>query len=136
MSMVVKQTPPPSRLSPPSSRSLLLCLALFVFAWGLQYKLSLYDPPQSQSHCVPAAKLLSKNERASKIENLLERSADVVGRGKHSVLSQVYVLFLLTLDPCAAPASRSRVIRPEQFVVPSSCTGMTAFFFRPPPILT
>ena len=39
-----------------------LSLALCVFAWGLQYKLSLYDPPQAASHQVPQAKLLSKNE--------------------------------------------------------------------------
>jgi hypothetical protein len=113
----------------------LLCLALFVFAWGLQYKLSLYDPPQSQSHSIPAAKLLSKNERASVVENLLERSTDVVGRGSHSVLSQVYVLFVFPLNSCVALAKRSRARRPEKFVTPSSYTGLTAFFFRPPPIL-
>lgn len=40
-----------------------LGLALSVFLWGLQYKLSLYDPPQAASHQVPIAKLLSKNEQ-------------------------------------------------------------------------
>jgi hypothetical protein len=114
----------------------LLCLALFVFAWGLQYKLSLYDQPRSQSHSVPAAKLLSKNERASEIDSLLERSTDVAGRGKHSVLSQVYVLFVLTLDPLVALARRSGARRLERCVAPSSYTGLTAFFFRPPPSLT
>lgn len=132
--MVLNQSAP-TRLSPPRSSSLLLCLALFVFAWGLQYKLSLYDPPQSQSHSVPAAKLLSKNERASEIENVLVRSTDVAGRGKHSVLSQVYVLFFLILDTGIALAGRSGAKRPEQFGDPWSYTGLTAFFFRPPPIL-
>jgi hypothetical protein len=126
----------PSRVRPPRSSSLLLCLALFVFAWGLQYKLSLYDPPQSQSHSIPAAKLLSKNERAGVVENLLERSTDVGGRGKHSVLSQVYVLFVLTLGPGGAIARRSGARRPEEFVASSSYTGLTAFFFRPPPTLS
>ena len=34
-----------------------------VFAWGLRYKLSLYDPPHSMSRHMPAAKLLTGNER-------------------------------------------------------------------------
>lgn len=38
-------------------------LALCVVSWGLGYKLSLYAPPQSNSHLLPHAKLLSKNER-------------------------------------------------------------------------
>ena len=42
-----------------------LGLAISVFAWGLQYKLSLYDPPHSTSHEIPEAKLLSRNEQAT-----------------------------------------------------------------------
>jgi hypothetical protein len=41
-----------------------LGLAICVFSWGLQYKLSLYDPPQAVSHQFPTAKLLSKNEQS------------------------------------------------------------------------
>ena len=133
--MVLNRTPP-DRLSPPRSSSLFLWLALFVFTWGLQYKLSLYDPPQSQSRSIPAAKLLSRNEQASGIESPLERSTDAAGKDKHSALSQVYVLLVLTLDPWVAIAGRSGARRPEQSVGPSSYTGLTAFFFRPPPILT
>lgn len=41
-----------------------LGLAICVFSWGLQYKLSLYDPPQAASHQIPSAKLISKNEQS------------------------------------------------------------------------
>jgi hypothetical protein len=41
----------------------LAVLGLCVFAWGLKYKLSLYDPPRAISHHMPAAKLLTGNER-------------------------------------------------------------------------
>jgi hypothetical protein len=41
----------------------LVLLGICVFAWGLRYKLSLYDPPHSLSHRMPAAKLLTGKER-------------------------------------------------------------------------
>lgn len=43
----------------------LVFLGLCVFAWGLRYKLSLYDPPHSLSHHMPEAKLLTGKERPS-----------------------------------------------------------------------
>ncbi|MES2222967.1 MAG: hypothetical protein V4587_18600, partial [Acidobacteriota bacterium] len=44
---------------------LLLGLAVAVFTWGLQYKLSLYDPPQAITRNMPRAKLLSADEQAA-----------------------------------------------------------------------
>jgi len=41
----------------------LVLLGTCVFAWGLRYKLSLYDPPRSAAHHMPAAKLLTGKER-------------------------------------------------------------------------
>ena len=41
----------------------LALLGLCVFAWGLRYKLSLYDPPHSIASHMPEAKLLSGRER-------------------------------------------------------------------------
>lgn len=38
-------------------------LGMCVFAWGLKYKLSLYDPPHSMSQHMPAAKLLAGKEQ-------------------------------------------------------------------------
>lgn len=43
----------------------LVTLGVCVFAWGLKYKLSLYDPPHSLSHKIPEAKLLSGKERTA-----------------------------------------------------------------------
>jgi len=42
---------------------LYLGLAVCVFTWGLQYKLSLYEPPHASSRQIPQAKLLSRNEQ-------------------------------------------------------------------------
>lgn len=41
----------------------LVLLGMCVFAWGLKYKLSLYDPPHAVSHHMPAAKLLAGKEK-------------------------------------------------------------------------
>jgi len=41
----------------------LVLLGLCVFAWGLRYKLSLYQPPHSVGTHMPAAKLLAGKER-------------------------------------------------------------------------
>ena len=51
-----------------------LGLAISVFAWGLQYKLSLYDPPHCSSHEIPEAKLLSRNEQATVAEGFFVSS--------------------------------------------------------------
>ncbi|HEX4006464.1 MAG TPA: hypothetical protein VHX60_09835 [Acidobacteriaceae bacterium] len=42
----------------------LVMLGLCVFAWGLRYKLSLYDAPHSMSTTMPAAKLLAGKDRS------------------------------------------------------------------------
>src|ERR1700761_6298316 len=50
------------RKQTPTLRALaigLACLGVCVFAWGLKYKLSLYDPPQSSSHHMAAASAAS-----------------------------------------------------------------------------
>lgn len=47
-------------------RALTIGLALLgvcVFVWGLDYKLSLYEPPHSMAHHMPEAKLLTGKER-------------------------------------------------------------------------
>lgn len=43
----------------------LVLLGVCVFAWGLRYKLSLYDSPHSLGRHMPAAKLLTSRERTS-----------------------------------------------------------------------
>lgn len=41
----------------------LVLLGCAVFAWGLRYKLSLYQPPHTASRHMPEAKLLTGKER-------------------------------------------------------------------------
>ena len=112
---------------------LFLALAGFVFAWGLQYKLSLYYPPPP-SRAMPAAKLLSQDERPSETEeSAFLKSAAPDGQINHFPVDlQLYLLFLLAA--CAAPAGSAITWRPERPQA-SFYTGLTAFFFRPPPAI-
>ena len=50
-------------------------LALAVFAWGTQYKISLYDPPQAASHQVPPAKLISEDRQTALSKSWLTPSS-------------------------------------------------------------
>jgi hypothetical protein len=112
-----------------------LALACCVFAWGLQYKLSLYEPPQSATHQIPAAKLLSKDEQPSTFER------PVVVRGKTAVtvfyatpaagfLIVFLALSLLTpsiMGPREASASRMWRLCQRAF--------RRHYSVRPPPVL-
>lgn len=106
-------------------------LAISVFIWGLQYKLSLYYPPHSTYHQIPEAKLLSRNEQAPATEGLLtsaKTAADVVGGD----------LFALTLFVCALrllPIFRGSQTVQERIRpwLVSLGASLNAFFFRPPP---
>jgi hypothetical protein len=111
-----------------------LGLALCVFMWGLQYKLSLYDPPGSASHKMPTAKLLSKNEWGAGIE--------VAPVAKSSVFETEMRLALI----CLALPMLASMIRLQRlvWVRRTSDIGcpwrqqldatLSAFSFRPPPI--
>ena len=69
--------------SAPTSRGLrvlglaLVLLGFCVFAWGLRYKLSLYQPPRV-THSMPEAKLLSSRER-TQVSSLDLRQAASLG---------------------------------------------------------
>ena len=73
-------------------------LAISVFTWGLQYKLSLYYPKHSTYHQLPEAKLLSKNEQPAATKGLLMTSVkppqDIVGGGLFTLLFLVWLLGL------------------------------------------
>src|SRR5271170_8511252 len=110
-----------------------LGLAICVFAWGLQYKLSLYDPPQAASHQVPQAKLLSKNEWSPTAVD--SRGIDM--NISPQVLVQQFSTWIfclwLTLDLERFLASRQKrfAISKPWLARRSAC--LSAFFFRPPP---
>ena len=85
-----------------------LGLAVCVFAWGLQYKLSLYDPPQAASHRIPQAKLLSRNERSGIAESPLVARTKTSTRVSYTVPTAVFFFLLLALSILNPQASGPR----------------------------
>ena len=113
-----------------------LGLAISVFTWGLQYKLSLYDPPHSTSHDVPEAKLLSRNEQATASEGLFVSSTEVWPLIGQLVSVGLLAFVLLRFNLTAAPRL-TRQAREARRPWRVSCRpGLNAFFFRPRPALT
>ncbi len=107
------------------------CLAVSVFTWGLQYKLSLYYPPHSIFHQIPEAKLLSRNEQSTPTEASLLSSAKFPGDRTQSGLV-ILTLFacMMLLRPVRARHTEQEFARPW---LVSLSARLTAFFFRPPP---
>jgi len=110
-----------------------LGLALAVFAWGLQYKLSLYDPPQAASHQMPHAKLLSKDQQSHAASHLViareETLAGVVVAG----CSLAFFFLLLNYRAALSLLVQQRLQRIRRAWIARSFTALTALFFRPPP---
>ncbi len=113
--------------------TMFIVLAACVFLWGLQYKLSLYEPAQSPSHNIPMAKLLSRNELSSTSENSSYTQAMSSAK---ILLPGTYVLPMILLVFCAICLSESGV---SEFVDgPSQQLKqalLESFFVRPPPVL-
>ena len=110
-------------------------LALAVFSWGLQYKLSLYDPPQSISHQMVEAKLLSPEERTAVADNTLVWRAKSSSEGRAAFfsgiffLSGIFLFSLLALNP--AVRSRNRNGWRPRGRGAYAAGSLNAFFFRP-----
>lgn len=114
-----------------------LGLALSLFVWGMQYKLSLYDPPESISHSIPAAKLLSGSEKT------VEADKGSVQKGKNPLLDQVTVLiavsalvfFLIKGNALFLEFWRKCSHKSRQ-IQASLCEAFSpSYYFRPPPAL-
>jgi hypothetical protein len=109
----------------------MLLLAFAVFSWGVQYKLSLYNPPAKASARMAEAKLLSQKERAS----VANASESTLARAAQPILPVVFayvasaMLIALGLFPSASSQSnvRSSAQLPKQ-------PSQSFFFFRPPPV--
>jgi hypothetical protein len=106
-------------------------LAVSVFTWGLQYKLSLYYPPHSTFHQIPEAKLLSRNEQSTPTQASLLSSAKFLGDATQSGLV-ILTLFawIVLLRPIRARHTEQELVRPW---LVSLSARLNAFFFRPPP---
>ena len=106
-------------------------LGFAVFFWGLGYKLSLYDLPDSPSTHIAQAKLLSQKERPSATQGLEQFSTDTP-----QLAMAVIAIFLIATARFGA-FSIQIIKRPFAFRV-----GLrhwedflsTVFAFRPPPV--
>ncbi len=127
--------PPQIRTRAFSLPALFLGVGLCVFAWGLRYKLSLYDPPHSASHNIPIAKLLSKDELPETLRptGLAADAGAFADLPLHWSRPPGIVPALVFAEP------RRRVLSPlapqpsRASILESS--GLHSFFFRPPPAL-
>jgi hypothetical protein len=112
-----------------------LGLALSVFTWGLGYKLSLYDPPQSSSHQVPQAKLLSKNEQSATVEiSLATRTKSSVKIMRTMLSSMCCCMFLLAFTFLSKPLASQQIRETKQLWRLRHRADLIFFFVLPPPI--
>jgi hypothetical protein len=109
-------------------------LAICVFTWGLQYKLSLYYPPHSTYHQIPEAKLLSRNERAAATEGPLVIGTKAPSDIVHGCLFTL-ALFVLVLGTLRMPGVSQREQERKRPWRVFCNPALNAFFFRPPPVL-
>lgn len=107
----------------------LVLLGLCVFAWGLRYKLSLYDPPHSIARHMPEAKLVAGKERIPVPVVSLRQAGD---RILPIALSGLALLFLSLRLPRFQPGSAAfRDPVPLPPVAARAFLGARAI--RPPP---
>jgi hypothetical protein len=112
----------------------LLGLAFCVFAWGLQYKLSLYDPPQTASHQIPRAKLLSRDEQSSTAESPLVVRTKTFTSVIYTAPTAVFLILLLAIQVLNPPVSR-RVEKRTNRLFHLHRAVLNTIFVRPPPVL-
>ena len=111
-------------------------LAACVFLWGLEYKISLYFPPQATVRQIPTAKLLSKNEQKTVPAEL---AAKEPGRASHGLIQSApglhpglpaFVFFAFAATLSAAVRRVGARIEPVRIFDPLTAS---AIFVRPPP---
>ena len=110
-----------------------MALALSVFSWGLGYKLSLYDPPQSSSHQIPQAKLLSRDQEAATVEVLLASGTENSVRTIHALLASVFFCSFLAFIPLDTPVLGQRERDIKQVWRLRYRAALTFFSVLPPP---
>jgi hypothetical protein len=101
-----------------------------VFAWGLRYKLSLYDPPHSMSRHMPAAKLLTGNERRALPAVDLRPASGVAAMA--FIAGLIFSVLLQRHPGNVAAFGSSLLTAGRRRPVPAWAPG-AAKFIRPPP---
>jgi hypothetical protein len=109
-------------------------LAFCVFMWGLQYKLSLYEPPEAASHHIPKAKLVSENEQSSSTESPLIVRTTTTTRVIFAVPTAVFFILLLIPSVLNPQLSGQREQRASRSRLPRR-PHLRTYFVRPPPVL-
>lgn len=99
-----------------------------MFLWGLQYKLSLYDPPQSASHSIPMAKLLSRNEETRTLKDSEYMAGKPLTVGVP--IAALVLLLILFIDCVPASSFRQRPVNPPWQL---RYALLESFQVRPPP---
>jgi len=103
-------------------------LAMAVFAWGLQYKLSLYKSKQSIEHLAPVAKLLSQKERP-----VTGPAIDALPKNMPA-LPLLPALLMLAMTPVLCQATTRYLRTGSRERAPASPPPcLQAVFRRPPP---
>jgi hypothetical protein len=123
-----------SRLIKSLGTQAFLGLAFCVFAWGLQYKLSLYDPPQTASHQIPKAKLLSRDEQSSTAGRPLVIRTKTSTSVIYTAPTAVFLILLLAVSLLNPPVSR-RVEQLANKLLNLHRAISNTLFVRPPPAL-
>ena len=111
-----------------------LGLAFCVFAWGLEYKLSLYDPPQTSSHQIPKAKLLSRDEQSSTVEHPLVIRTKTSTSVIYTASTAVFLILFLAISMLNPPVSR-RLEKRANGLFHLHRAVLNTLFVRPPPVL-
>lgn len=104
----------------------IVMLAFAVFSWGVQYKLSLYNPSAHMSE----AKLLSQEERPS-VSQVMETSVDPLEIAAPVVLFAYLLGTMLARLFSLEETFLQRNMR-RHTLLPRLCP-QNFFFFRPPP---
>ncbi len=112
-----------------------LGLSFCVFTWGLQYKLSLYDPPQSASHQIPKAKLLSKEEQSDITQTPLVLRTKTATTIVYTSPATVLLFLLLNLSFLVEPTSSCLMRAASRRRRQRSSNYLNILYVRPPPVL-
>lgn len=109
----------------------ILTLALAVFGWGVQYKLSLYDAPSGHTVSVAQAKLLSPKERS-----VAARAPAMFLPDTQAPLAVVLAFITIaSLGLFHGPSARRAGSREDDPLGIDRRVSSTYFSFRPPPAL-
>ena len=113
----------------------MMFLAIAVFGWGLNYKLSLYRQPSGHVSAFPHAKLLSQKERPAFVSvESTDRSTSF--QPQSSIFSSALKLSAILLGLYVASVVRMQAEIVNGKLLYKYANASNYFSFRPPPSLS